>query len=195
MEILAIILAYLLGSIPFGLLITKYSGFGDIRNIGSGNIGATNVMRTGKKHLGFLTLLLDVSKGLIAVSIAKYLIPDSPVLAVAAIAAVVGHVFPVWLKFKGGKGVATSIAVFAVMFWPLALFMCVTWLLLFVVTKMSSASSIGSMILTIGLSYSITDMRIFITCLVIGLLVIYRHKDNITRILRGEENSFKSQKG
>ena len=118
-QIFALLTAYLIGSIPFGLLLTRAAGLGDVRNIGSGNIGATNVLRTGNKGLAAATLLLDLGKGFAAVMLVRYLWPDA--VAWAAVGAVVGHCFPVWLKFKGGKGVATNAGVAFGLAWPIGL--------------------------------------------------------------------------
>src|SRR5580658_6788799 len=138
---LALVLGYLLGSIPFGLILTRLAGTADLRSIGSGNIGATNVLRTGRKGLAVATLLLDMLKGTIAVIIAGYYGgPDSAMLA--ALGAFLGHLFPVWLKFKGGKGVAVYIGVLLGLFWPAALLFCAVWLLIAVITRYSSLSAL-----------------------------------------------------
>ena len=138
-----IIAAYLVGSIPFGLVLTKYAGLGDIRKIGSGNIGATNVMRTGNKKLAIATLILDALKGVVIVLIAKELAPKY-VSLLCAIAAIIGHIFPVWLNFKGGKGVATTIAVYYALYPPLGIFASVMWIAVFLFSRISSLSSILS---------------------------------------------------
>lgn len=188
--IIILIISYLLGSIPFGLLITKYAGQGDIRKIGSGNIGATNVMRTGNKKLGIATFILDALKGLIPVLIAKQTGNDI-LLSASAILAVLGHVFPIWLKFKGGKGVATAIASFFGLYWLIGVAMCVFWYGIFKITRISAFASITSVILTNIVSLYFTGgYYIFFTTLIISVIVLFKHKANIVRILRGEESSF-----
>lgn len=184
--VLATAVAYLLGSIPSGLLLTRYAGLGDIRNIGSGNIGATNVLRTGNKKLALLTLLCDVLKGVIAVTIAK-LIGGYWIVAFAATAAVIGHVFPVWLQFKGGKGVATALAVYWIAYWPLGLFACVVWLAMFYIGRISSLASISAMVLSPVIALFFGGFGMFLMSVVIGGIVIYRHKENIIRLMRGQE--------
>jgi glycerol-3-phosphate acyltransferase PlsY len=184
--ILATGVSYLLGSVPSGLLLTKYAGLGDIRNIGSGNIGATNVLRTGNKKLALLTLLCDVLKGVIAVTIAK-LIGGYWIVVFSAMAAVIGHVFPVWLQFKGGKGVATALAVYWIAYWPLGLFACLVWLAMFYIGRMSSLASISAMILSPVIALFFGGGGMFLMSVVIGGIVIYRHKENIERLMRGQE--------
>ncbi len=182
-------LAYFLGSIPFGLLLTRYAGLGDIRNIGSGNIGATNVLRTGNKKLAAATLALDIGKGALAVGLAKFT-GHFWVVSLAGIAAVMGHIFPIWLNFKGGKGVATALAVFWVAYWPLGLFACVAWLGVFYITRISSLSSILSMVMSPVIALFFAGGWIFFLSIVIGGVVVYRHKENILRLMRGEELGF-----
>jgi glycerol-3-phosphate acyltransferase PlsY len=187
--IVLIAVAYLLGSIPFGLLLTKYAGLGDIRKLGSGNIGATNVLRTGNKKLAAATLFLDAAKGVVAVLLAKWL-GLYWVVILSSIAAVAGHVFPVWLKFKGGKGVATSLAVYWAVYWPLGLFASIAWLLIFYLSRISSLSAIGAMILSPVIAIFFGGGAMFFLSLIIGAIVIYRHKQNIMRLLRGQEQPF-----
>src|SRR5215470_15277351 len=139
-QIAAAILGYLLGSIPFGLLLTRLAGLGDIRKIGSGNIGATNVLRTGNKGLALATLLLDGGKGAVAVLIARAVQPDLAVIAGAG--AFIGHLFPIWLKFKGGKGVATALGTLLALNWEVGVLCCLTWLLVAVVFRCSSLSAL-----------------------------------------------------
>jgi glycerol-3-phosphate acyltransferase PlsY len=191
-NIALIISAYLCGSVPFGLLLTKYAGLGDIREIGSGNIGATNVMRTGNKKLAIATLILDGLKGSVVVVIAKYYAPNWIVL-LCGVAAILGHIFPVWLKFKGGKGVATTIAVYWVWLLPLGIFVSIAWLILFHMTRMSSMASILSISLANVVAAIYGDGLTFLASMFITVLVIYRHKENIKRILRGEEKPFSTK--
>lgn len=183
-----IIISYILGSVPFGLLVAKYSGIGDIRNQGSGNIGATNVLRTGGKKLGAVTLLLDALKGFIPVYLAgKY--SSETFAAFAALAAVLGHIFPVWLKFKGGKGVATTFAVYAALMPGLFVFIGILWLLVFYTFRISSLASLIAMIAAPVVAWFFASGTVCIVSLILSLLVIYKHKGNILRLLRGEEKS------
>jgi len=194
LHIILVIAAYFLGSIPFGLLLTKHAGMGDVRKIGSGNIGATNVMRMGNKKIALATLLLDSLKGFIIVIIAKLVSAPNWTILLCAVLAVSGHIFPFWLEFKGGKGVATTIAVYWALSIPLGLFVSCAWLVLFTMTRISSFASIVSIILAnvIAMYFGIKGM--FFACLFISIMVVYKHKDNIKRILRGEEKTFSKNK-
>ncbi len=185
------LVGYLLGSIPFGLLLTRLSGLGDIRSIGSGNIGATNVLRTGHKGLAALTLLLDALKGTAAVLIGYRIGAaygygvDGAV--VAGFAAFIGHIFPVWLRFKGGKGVATYIGVIGGLAWPGALIFCGVWLLTAVTTRYSSASALAASVVTpIGL-LALGHVIEGILAIAMSALLLWKHGANIRRLLRGEE--------
>jgi acyl phosphate:glycerol-3-phosphate acyltransferase len=179
-------LAYLLGSIPFGLVLTKLAGYGDIRRIGSGNIGATNVLRTGSKGLAALTLLLDAGKGAVAVLVAGAVAPA--LVPVAALAAFVGHLFPVWLKFNGGKGVATAAGVLLAVAWPVGLATLATWLAVAAATRYSSAAALTASVLAPCFAFLWTDPPRVALVFAIALLVILRHHANIRRLLRGEES-------
>ncbi len=183
------IIAYTLGSIPFGLLLTKAMGYGDIRRIGSGNIGATNAMRTGNKALGITTLVLDAAKGALAVSICHYYY-GVEYAALAALFVVLGHVFPVWLQFKGGKGVATSFGVFFALNWVLALAVCVLWGGVFLFTRISSISSLVSIGYSSVVAYVVDNYLTALLCLCIAALIIFTHRTNIIRLLSGTENRF-----
>jgi len=179
-------IGYLLGSIPFGLLLTKAAGLGDIRAIGSGNIGATNVLRTGNKALAAATLLLDGGKGAVAVLLAGQYSADAAVLAGGG--AFLGHLFPVWLKFKGGKGVATYLGVTAALaFWP-AVGFAVAWLATALITRYSSLGALVAVIVTPIVAWY-TD-RLDVAALGVGMaaLVYLKHMDNIVRLARGEES-------
>lgn len=185
---LCFLLAYALGAIPFGLLLTRAAGLGDVRNIGSGNIGATNVLRTGKKGLAAATLLLDAAKGAGAVLIAHAIWPELPQAeGIAAIGAFLGHLYPVWLGFKGGKGVATLIGIVLALHWQSGLVMMAVWLLSFLTTRYSS---VGGMMA--GLAAPVSALlfgRIDLAVLLVGfaLLVLWKHRANIGRLVRGEE--------
>lgn len=191
---LAVIGGYLLGSIPFGLLLTKLGGLGDIRAIGSGNIGATNVLRTGNKALAALTLLLDIGKGAAAVLIVGTMfhavagsIDDDIWMGIAGLGAVLGHVFPVWLRFKGGKGVATALGVFLALAWPMGLACMLTWLLVAAVFRLSSLAALFAMALApIYASIWAASDEIWFPTLV-AVLVIVRHHGNIRRLIQGKE--------
>lgn len=193
MAVLLPILAYLLGSIPFGLLIARTMGRGDIRKQGSGNIGATNVTRIAGKKLGLLTLALDGGKGALAVWLAKFYGSEA-VSAWAGFLVVVGHCFPVWLRFSGGKGVATALAVFLIYLWPLGLFACMLWLGVFMWRRISSLAAliaIGSSPLYALLIAGGLDTPGFLLSLGLALLIAARHRANIVRLIKGEEKGFK----
>ena len=172
--------------IPFGLLLTKAAGLGDIRAIGSGNIGATNVLRTGKKGLAAATLLLDGGKGWLAVAcIQGY---GHGGVAVAGLAVFLGHLFPFWLRFKGGKGVATGFGVFFALAWPLGAICCAAWLLTAVVFRFSSLAALVAYALAPVAAYLLTgSWKTAALALVIAALVYWKHRANISRLLKGEE--------
>lgn len=180
-------LAYLSGSIPFGLLLTRLAGLGDIRKQGSGNIGATNVLRTGNKKLALATLLLDAIKGVVPVVVARlYFSVD--IAAIAGVLAVIGHMFPVWLAFKGGKGVATTLGVVLAICFPLGLIACGAWLAVFLLSRYSSLSSLTAMAATAVSAYFLSTAVVFYAMLSLALLVVIRHHANIKRLLKGEES-------
>ena len=178
-------LAYLIGAIPFGLLLTRALGLGDIREIGSGNIGATNVLRTGNKPVALATLLLDTAKGAVPVIIA-FCYGQDMALAVA-FGAVLGHILPVWLLFRGGKGVATTLGVLLAVAWPVGLIACATWLAVALTLRISSLSSLASLVAAALAAHFLTDPQITVMAIVIGLFVATRHAPNIGRLLRGTE--------
>jgi len=184
--IIAAVAGYLLGSIPFGLVLTKMAGLGDIRAIGSGNIGATNVLRTGHKGLALATLLLDGGKGAIAAALAWALLGETAGLA-AGFFAVLGHNFPVWLKFKGGKGVATTLGVVLVTAWPVGLGACVTWLLMAGLFRLSSLAALTA--LAMAPVYALLLGKPDHAVMFAGLAVLgfIRHEANIRRLLKGDE--------
>lgn len=189
--VFAIFVGYLLGSIPFGLLLTKAAGLGDVRAIGSGNIGATNVLRTGNKGLAAATLLLDALKGTAAVLLAKYGAfgggagPELPFIA--GFGALLGHVFPVWLGFKGGKGVATHIGVLLGLYWPFAAAFCGIWIAGAVVTRMSSLAALIAIVVSPFAIWAIGWPEVAVLMLTPSLLLIWKHESNIRRLLKGQE--------
>jgi glycerol-3-phosphate acyltransferase PlsY len=184
--LVALILGYLLGSIPFGLLLTKIAGTEDLRSIGSGNIGATNVLRTGRKGLAAATLLGDALKGTLAVVLAGYYGgPDAAMLA--ALGAFLGHLFPVWLKFRGGKGVAVYIGVLIGLFWPAAIVFCVIWLTTAIVTRYSSLAALVASVVTPIFLWWFGHLALASLFAVLTLLLFYMHRENIRRLQAGTE--------
>lgn len=189
--IAALVLGYLLGSIPFGLVLTRAAGLGDVRDIGSGNIGATNVLRTGNKGIAALTLLLDLLKGTAAVLIGHAIgaLGGVAILAslIAGLAAFIGHTYPVWLGFKGGKGVATYIGVLLGLNWPGALAFCSVWLLVAILSRYSSLSAIVAAIVTPIWLLTVGDYATAILAALLSVLLIFKHRANIHRLVAGEE--------
>jgi glycerol-3-phosphate acyltransferase PlsY len=183
---LAFVLGYLLGSIPFGLILTKLAGTEDLRSIGSGNIGATNVLRTGRKGLAAATLLLDMLKGTVAVIIAgTYGGAEAAMLA--GLGAFLGHLFPVWLNFKGGKGVAVYIGILIGLFWPAAIVFCVLWLLTAVITRYSSLSALVASLVTPILLWWLAHSALAALFVVLTVLLFTMHRENINRLRAGTE--------
>lgn len=184
----ALVGGYLLGSIPFGLVICRLAGLGDIRDIGSGNIGATNVLRTGRKGLALATFLGDALKGTVAILVARWLFGENAAMA-AAVGAFLGHVFPVWLGFKGGKGVATYIGCLLGLFWPAALAFAGVWLAMAFTFRISSLSALmASAVIPIGLwATGLASGPLALVLAALAVLVWYRHQENIRRILAGTE--------
>jgi glycerol-3-phosphate acyltransferase PlsY len=185
--VIAVILGYLLGSMPFGLIVTRLAGTGDIRAIGSGNIGATNVLRTGRKGLAAVTLIGDMIKGTIAVLIAAWLWGHEASLA-AALGAVLGHVFPVWLGFKGGKGVATYIGVLLGVAWPAVVAFGVVWALVAAALRYSSLAGLVASALTPAfLLWWTRDVAVALLFLALTILLWIMHRANIARLINGTE--------
>ena len=178
---------YLLGSIPFGLVVTRLGGAGDIRQVGSGNIGATNVLRTGRKDLALLTLLGDGGKGIVAVLLARHFFGETAA-ALAGGAAFLGHLFPVWLGFKGGKGVATFFGVMLTAAWPVGVMAAITWLAVAALMRLSSLAALTAVALA-PLFALATDQALPMVVLAafMAVLVFVRHKDNIARLRTGTE--------
>ena len=190
------LVGYLFGSIPFGLLLTKAAGLGDIRNTGSGNIGATNVLRSGKKSLAAGTLILDMAKGFMPVYLMSHFDISPFAAGLAGLGAMLGHVYPIWLKFKGGKGVATYIGVLAGLAWPLGIIFCLIWIATAFLSRISSLSALIASALVpltplffgnyLSVSLPASYLVGFLACL--SLLIFYTHRENIGRLLRGEES-------
>ena len=183
--LIALLGGYLIGSIPFGLLLTKAAGLGDIRQVGSGNIGATNVLRTGRKGLAAATLILDGLKGAVAVLLARYFLGDQDV--VVGTAAVLGHLFPVWLGFRGGKGAATGLGVLLAAVWPVGLACCGVWLVAAKLLKMSSAAALTAFAAAPLFALVLSSADHALMALLIAILVFWRHEANIRRLLAGTE--------
>jgi acyl phosphate:glycerol-3-phosphate acyltransferase len=184
--IVSLVFGYLCGTIPFGLILTKSAGLGDIRSIGSGNIGATNVLRTGNKKVAAATLLLDGLKGTVPALIAGWLFgPQAAILA--GLAAFFGHLFPMWLGFKGGKGVATSIGVLFGLFWPLGLIFIGVWIVMALLFRISSLSALTASLLSPVAAWALDRSDLILPAAIMGLAVFITHRANISRILKGEE--------
>ena len=183
----AFALGYLFGSIPFGLILTRAAGLGDVRQIGSGNIGATNVLRTGNKKLAAATLLLDGLKGTLAVLLARHWWGEAPAL-LAGFGAFLGHLYPIWLKFKGGKGVATYIGVFAGLFWQAALAFCAVWLAVAYLSRYSSLAALAASAATpLALLFLMGQPELAALGALMTLLLLWKHRANIGRLRSGEE--------
>jgi glycerol-3-phosphate acyltransferase PlsY len=182
----AALAGYFLGTIPFGLLLTHLAGLGDIRKIGSGNIGATNVLRTGRKGLAAATLLLDGGKGAAAVLLAGHWGPDTAILA--GCGALIGHLFPLWLRFRGGKGVATSLGVLLALDWQVGLIASATWLLVAALFRYSSLAALGALAAAPIAAWFISTRQLAGVTLLIALIVWLRHHENIRRLLTGKES-------
>ncbi len=180
------LLAYLLGSIPFGLVITQAMGLGDLRAIGSGNIGATNVLRTGNKGAALATLLLDAAKGGIAVLIARWAVGEDAA-QLAALCSFLGHLFPIWLRFKGGKGVATFLGTLIALAWPVGLAACATWAVVAALTRISSLSALAAAATSTLWLFVFDKGEMIILVAVLTVLVYLRHWKNLERIKAGTE--------
>ena len=185
-EFISAVIGYLCGSIPFGLLLAKAAGLGDVRSIGSGNIGATNVLRTGNQKIAALTLLLDGVKGLIPVLLMSHF-GDVQAGVIAGLAAMAGHIFPVWLGFKGGKGVATSLGVLFGLFWPLGFIFTALWLALAFAFRFSSLAGLVTSALSPLWAYLLGRTELVLPTVLIAIVIWIMHRTNIGRLLKGEE--------
>jgi len=183
---LTALFAYILGSIPFGVVITRAMGLGDLRQIGSGNIGATNVLRTGNKGAALATLVLDAAKGGIAVLIARALLGEDSA-QLAGLFAFLGHLFPVWLGFRGGKGVATFLGILIALSWPIGLAACATWLVTALVTRTSSVAALASAGTSALWLLFLNEGRMLLLVVILTILVYIRHSENLKRIKEGTE--------
>jgi glycerol-3-phosphate acyltransferase PlsY len=186
--VLCLLFGYLLGSIPFGVIFSYLSGAGDVRKIGSGSTGATNVLRTGKKWAAAATLICDAGKGAAAVILVPMLLYDTaPIAALAGFGALIGHIFPVWLGFKGGKGVATACGVLLAVYWPACLVLLGVWLAMLAIFRISSLSALTACIAS-PLAMILFHQPLYATlALVMALVIIFAHRENIARLLKGEE--------
>lgn len=187
-QILALVAigAYLLGSVPFGMVIARAMGLGNLREIGSGNIGATNVLRTGNKGAAAATLIFDAGKGAVAVLVARALVGEDAA-QIAGLAAFLGHLFPVWLGFRGGKGVATFLGILLALYWPIGLIACATWLLFVFLFSISSVGALAAAWLAPGWMYLMGQKEMLLLGAVLCTLIYIRHAANIKRILAGTE--------
>lgn len=184
----AVILGYIFGSIPFGLIFTRIFEKKDIRTLGSGNIGATNVLRTGNKKLALLTLFFDAIKGALPILIIGIFLGQEKIaLMSAGLGGVIGHIYPIWLKFKGGKGVATGLGVIATLSWPVALIIVCIWALVALVFRYSSLGAIVAFLSCPLVAYCSTNTTYLLGFLLISVLIIFKHRSNIIRLLTGTE--------
>ena len=187
--ILVLFYSYFLGSIPFGLLITKIFLKKDIRNIGSGNIGSTNVLRAGNKSLAFVTLIFDVLKGYVSVLITLKFFND--LIYFSALICFIAHIFPVWLKFKGGKGVATYLGIILALSFKFGIIFCITWLLIFFIFKYSSLSSMIGALVIFAYSIILDNTTLSVFLFIIFIIILYTHRENIVRLKDSKETKIK----
>jgi len=187
--IIVVLYSYILGSIPFGLILTKFFLKEDVRNIGSGNIGATNVLRTGEKKLAALTLFFDISKGYISVYLTIIYFND--LIYLSALSSFIGHIFPIWLRFKGGKGVATYLGIITALSFNFGIIFSVSWLIVLIFFKYSSLSSILSTLIVFIYSLIIFDINISLLLFIFFVIILYTHKENVIRLKNRTENKIK----
>ncbi len=185
--ILALVFGYLLGSVPFGLLVTRAAGLGDVRNIGSGNIGATNVLRTGNRGAALATLLLDGGKGALAVLLARAFVGAEDAAQLAGLAAFLGHLYPVWLGFRGGKGVATFLGLMLALDWRVGLACCATWAIAVALTRISSVGALVAAALSPLWLFAFDHGRMLLLLMILTVLIYIRHAANLARIKAGTE--------
>ena len=190
---LAVIVGYLLGSIPFGVLATRMAGLGDVRSIGSGNIGATNVLRTGRRDLAAFTVVGDAGKGAVAVVIASWLWGYEAALF-AGVAAFLGHIFPVWLGFKGGKGVATYIGILLALNWVIGLVFCAVWLVIALAQRYSSLAALTAAATAPMFAFSFSGPRLTWATMFLTIMLFITHRENIKRLLKGTESRIGDKK-
>ncbi|MHA6692337.1 glycerol-3-phosphate 1-O-acyltransferase PlsY [Devosia sp. A449] len=189
----AAIIGYLCGSVPFGLLLTRAAGLGDIRQIGSGNIGATNVLRTGNRWVAAATLVLDAAKAALPILVARYYWGEEAAM-IAAIGAILGHCFPAWLGFKGGKGVAVMIGSLLALSWPVGLIFCAVWLLIAFAQKLSSLAALTAATTAPIFAFVLVNEWLAGTAAVLALVLFYQHRENIARLMAGTEPKIGSEK-
>ena len=189
----ALVLGYLLGSIPFGVLLTRFAGAGDLRTIGSGNIGATNVLRTGRKGLAAATLLLDLAKGAAAVWLVDWLFPGDGMVAAAA--AFLGHCYPVWLRFRGGKGVATLMGIVLALYWPMGLVYAIVWLGLLALVRISSVAGMAAAVSAPVSGALFGRFDLVMLLLALAAIVLWKHRDNLERLVAGTEPRIGRRRG
>ena len=189
--ILTSLISYLIGSIPFGFILTKIFLKKDIRSIGSGNTGATNVLRTGNKIIGYSTLILDILKAIIPVLFAKFYIPDDNYIFISALSVFIGHVFPIWLKFKGGKGVATYLGILFCINYLFGFIFISSWLIIFFMTRFSSLSSIVASLSIPVYLFFLDNLQNKYFYIIMFVLIFYTHRENIKRLIKQEESKTK----
>lgn len=190
MPALTMLVGYILGSIPFGVILTRLGGAGDLRAIGSGNIGATNVLRTGRKGLAAATLLLDLGKGAFAVWLGSRILPGDPLVnggAMAGVMAFIGHCYPMWLRFKGGKGVATMMGVCLALAWQLGAIFAGVWIGMLLLSRISSVGGMSAALSAPIAAYATGRLDLMAACAAMALIVLWRHRENIGRLLKGTE--------
>ncbi|WMT85351.1 glycerol-3-phosphate 1-O-acyltransferase PlsY [Pelagibacterium sp. 26DY04] len=190
---LALVVGYLLGSIPFGVIATRLAGLGDVRSIGSGNIGATNVLRTGRRDLAALTLICDAGKGAAAVAIAGWLWGYEAALY-AGVAAFLGHIFPIWLGFKGGKGVATYIGILLALHWVIGLIFCAVWLLIAFAQRYSSLAALTAAATAPMFAFAFSGVQLTWATFALSIMLFITHRENIRRLLTGTESKIGEKK-
>ncbi len=183
--VLALLLAYLLGSLPFGLILTRAFGVGDLRSIGSGNIGATNVLRTGNKGLAAATLLLDLAKGAVAVWLARAIDPE--LALIGGVGAFFGHLFPLWLRFKGGKGVATMLGIALAIGWQIGLVFALVWLAALALVRISAVSGMAAALAAPVTAFYLGDAAAGVMLLALAIMVVWKHQANLARLVAGTE--------